>query len=498
MRPEQRPLQGGETEDGIYPSLPASPDKNGPVNLRRKITLFNGCAIIVGVIVGSGIFVSPTGVLQHTGSGGLSIVVWIFCGFYSMLGALCYAELGTMIPTSGGDYTYILEAFGPLPAFLFLWIALIIVNPTSLAVIGITCGNYLLKPVFPDDAVPEVASRLLAACIILLLTVINCFSVRWSTRIQDFSSVGKIAALVVIIFSALVYVLRGNTQNFNWEALNRDANYAPAAIALAFYSGVFSYSGWNYLNFVTEELQEPNKNLPRAIYISLPVVTIIYLLVNLAYFAVLTPREVLQSDAVAVTFASLAMGPLSFLIPIFVAVSCIGTLNGIIFTCSRMFFAGARNGHLPSIFAMISIKNRTPMPSIVLLGSSAVVMLFFDNIYALINYLAFGESAVVTMAVAGLLKIRLTQKDRERPIKFPIGVPVAFLVLCTYILVCPFFEKPMELIYAAAIIASGIPVYFIFVVWQTKPQILLKPWESLTRVIQGTLLCVPNEQVQVA
>jgi len=223
-------------------------------------------------------------------------------------------------------------------------------------------------------------------------------------------------------------------------------------------------------------------------------VTIIYLLVNLAYFTVLTPKEVLNSDAVAVTFASYAMGPLAFLIPAFVAISCIGTLNGIIFACSRMFFAGARNGHLPSLFAMINTNKRTPMPSIILLGGSAIVMLFFDNIYALINYLAFGESAVVTMAVAGLLKMRLTEKDRQRPIKFFIGVPIIFLILCFYILFCPFFEKPMELVYAAAIIASGIPVYFIFVYWENKPAKLLKPWESLSRVIQGTLLCVPNDE----
>ena len=176
-----------------------------------------------------------------------------------MLGALCYAELGTTIPKSGGDYTYILEAFGPLPAFLFLWIALIIVNPTSLAVIGITCGNYMLKPFFPDNPVPEVASRLLAACIILILTFLNCYNIRWSTRIQDFSAVGKISAICVIVGAAIVYVIGGNSQNLNWEAFNHGANYAPSAIALGFYSGVFSYSGWSYLNFVTEELKEPNK-----------------------------------------------------------------------------------------------------------------------------------------------------------------------------------------------------------------------------------------------
>uniref|UniRef100_A0A914Y4M8 Amino acid transporter n=1 Tax=Panagrolaimus superbus TaxID=310955 RepID=A0A914Y4M8_9BILA len=341
-----------------------------------------------------------TGILYHTGSPALSILLWLLCGLYALLGALCYAELGTTIPKSGGDYIYIYEAFGSLPAFIFLWIALVIVNPTSLAVIALTFAQYCLKPFFPNSEVPDESARLLAAWCILALTFINCYNVRLSTRIQDILALSKIFALGMIVFAAIIYLAQGHLEHVTIEKLTENSNTGPIGIALAFYSGIFSYSGFNYLNFITEEIKEPNKNLPKAIYISLPIVTLVYILVNMGYFCALSTSEILNSDAVAVTFAHRAMGPFAFLVPIFVAFACIGSLNGIIFTCSRMFFAGARNGHLPELMAMINIHNYTPMPSLIFLGSTSLIMLFIKDIYILINYLAFSECAIVTMAVA--------------------------------------------------------------------------------------------------
>lgn len=149
---------------------------------------------------------------------------------------------------------------------------------------------------------------------------------------------------------------------------------SPGHIALSFYSGLFSYSGWTYLNFVTEELRDPYRNLPRAIYISLPAVTIIYALANIAYFAVLTPMEVLSSSAVAVTFGNRILGKMSWMMPLSVACSTFGGLNGGIFASSRLYFVGARSGHLPSFLAMINLRYITPMPSIIFLVSKQLLL----------------------------------------------------------------------------------------------------------------------------
>lgn len=203
-----------------------------------------------------------------------------------------------MIPKSGGDYAYINEAFGPLPGFLYLWSALLIIMPAGNAIISLTFANYILQPLYPECEPDMNSIRLIAALVICLLTFINCSNVKSATTVQDIFTAAKVLALIVIVVSGVVWAGMGNIMNLRNPMEN--TMYSLGELSLSFYSGIFSYAGWNYLNFVTEELKDPNKNLPRAIYISMPLITIIYLLANLAYFIVLTPTEILASNAVAV------------------------------------------------------------------------------------------------------------------------------------------------------------------------------------------------------
>ncbi|XP_011314128.1 large neutral amino acids transporter small subunit 1 [Fopius arisanus] len=472
--------------------LPGKPKEVQSVKLKKELGLLDGVAIIVGVIVGAGIFVSPKGVLKSSGSVGLAIVVWVFSGVLSLVGALCYAELGTMIPKSGGDYAYISEAYGGLPAFLYLWVALFILVPTGNAITALTFAQYILQPLWSGCEPPHDAVRLLAAVVTCLLTAINCYNVKWATRVQDVFTGTKIFALIIIIATGLYYFSTNDSVPFSQPM--KGTNTEPGYLALAIYSGLFSYSGWNYLNFVTEELKDPYRNLRNAICISLPLITVIYVLVNLAYFAVLSRDDILASNAVAVTFGDKLLGPMSWIMPVFVACSTFGALNGAIFASSRLFFVGARNGHLPNAIALINIQNLTPMPSLIFLCIITLSLLIIQDVYSLINYVSFVEALFTTLSVSGLLWMRHKKPNLERPIRVPTILPIIFLIICVFLVTFPIYITPWEVGIGIIIILSGIPVYLVFIWMPTKPKWLVNSSQKFNTTCAKLFMCIPEEK----
>ena len=263
-------------------------------------------------------------------------------------------------------------------------------------------------------------------------------------------------------------------------------------VALSFYSGLFSFAGWNCLNFVTEELQEPNKNLPRAIYISLPLVTVIYLLANIAYFAVLSPTEILSSSAVAVTFGNKMFGVMRWIIPFFVACSTFGAVNSGIFASSRLFFVGARNGHMPRSMALINIKHVTPIPCLVMLCIITLSLLITSDVFILINFTSFVDSLFITLSVFGVLYLRWKQPDLERPIRVNLVFPVMFFFICGFLVIMPVFEEPQVVGVGLAIIASGAPVYLVFVSLRPRLGWLTNKISSFDVLMQKFFFALPD------
>ncbi|CAL1526027.1 unnamed protein product [Lymnaea stagnalis] len=461
------------------------------VQLKKNITLFQGVAIIVGIIIGSGIFVSPVGILMHTKSIGLSMIMWAICGVYNTLCALCYAELGASMPQSGGEYVYIKRAFGDYLSFVCLWINFILICPVGIAALSLIASLYILQPIFPDCAVPPLAERFIAICLVWLLIAVNGRNVKWATRVQVVITGSKLVALALIIIIGMVYFGKGSSDSF--QDTFEDSDYSAGAFALSFYSGFWAYSGWSYLNFLTEELVNPNRNLPLAIMISMTTVIVVYLVTNIAYLAVLSPAQMLQSTAVAVTFADHTMGVMQWLMPILIAISVCGTMNGTALSMSRLFFIGAKNNHMPMFMSMIQYKFMTPASSLFIILVLTLCFQSSNDIWFLIEMEGFGFATVLTLVFAGQVWLRYKEPNLLRPIKVPIALPAILCVVSFALVALTFYQKTIESLLALGLVGVGTVFYIIGNRWNTKPDVLQSKITSVNIFFQKLFLVVPQE-----
>ncbi|CAH1109446.1 unnamed protein product [Psylliodes chrysocephalus] len=437
------------------------------IHLKRRVGLISGVALIVGTMIGSGIFVSPSGLLERTGSIGMSFVIWMACGLLSLLGALSYAELGTMNTSSGAEYAYFMDAFGAPPAFLFSWASTLVLKPSQMAIICLSFGKYAVEAFVFECEPPEIVVKMVALLAMVVILYVNCYSVNLATSVQNVFTAAKLVAVLIVVLGGAYKMIEGNTQHLMQPFKN--TKYSIGNIATAFYTGLWAYDGWNNLNYVTEEIKNPSRNLPRSIVIGIPLVTICYALINISYLTVMSPMEMMTSEAVAVTFGNRVLGVMAWLMPLSVTVSTFGSANGTLFAAGRLCFAASREGHLLDILSYVHIRRYTPSPGLIFHSLIAGAMVMYGTIDSLIDFFSFTAWMFYGGAMVALIVMRHTKPNYPRPYKVPIIIPYLVLVISVYLIIGPIVDKPtIQYLYATFFILGGMVFYIPFVHYKLR------------------------------
>ena len=483
-----------------------SMDLNGAsLEKHKTLTYLNGLSLVVGLIIGSGIFSSPAQVNINAGSYGASLVVWTVSGILAWTGAASYAELGGAIPLNGGSQVYLSKIYGELVGFLFTWCAVFVLRPGSAAIISIICGEYMVRAAVGADAenVSAWVNKGVALLVLAVVTILNCISTKLGTRMGDIFMFFKFIALFGITITGIVVATTGFTfhgqPNTDWKTVGwfEGTSTDPSSWAVALYAGLWAFDGWDNSNYVVGEFLHPHRDLPRVIHTAMPLVMTMYLAANVAYIFVLPQSVIISSNTIAVKFGSVVFGPVgSLVLALIVGGSCFGALNAQTFTSGRLVYAAGKEGFLPSILGHIGMPgsagnepiNRFQRKS---WASRTLMKTFGDedgglgftpinamlaNALLTTGYIIVGEfGTLVTfsgvaaygfyfLTVLGLIILRVREPYLERPYRTWITTPIIFCCVSLFLLSRAIFAKPAQVIIVVAFVVVGVPVYF----WRVK------------------------------
>ena len=431
----------------------------------RRIGPFSGTMMVVGGIIGSGIFLNPALVAERVRTAELTVAVWVLGGGIAMIGALVFAELGARRPLAGGGYIYLRDAYGSLPAFLYAWTLLLVIATGAIAAVAVTFASYAAAVA----GLTQGAQLPLAVGAIVLLSGINYVGVRPGAITQNVLTVLKLGALAILIVAGLTLT----------AALPVHPSVPPLpregillALGAALVPVLFAFGGWQQTNFVAEELIQPERNLPRALIAGTAVVVAVYLLANLAYLRTLGITGLAQSTAPAADAMGAVMGPGGRgLIAAGIAISTFGFLNLVILVSPRVYQAMARDGLFFPSLARLHPRYRTPSAAIVFQGAWAVILTLTGRYGDLLDYVVFGDWIFFAAVASTVFVFRRRERQglegsalRFRMPGFPL-LPLAFMLAALYVVVGSIASNPANAVKGTALILLGVPV---FVFWQRK------------------------------
>ncbi|NXB55872.1 S7A13 protein, partial [Struthidea cinerea] len=439
--------------------------ENAKMQLKRNIGYFDGVSFIIGSIVGAGIFVSPTGVLKHSLLNvGVALTIWTASGLVSLMGALCYAELGTALPFSGGEYSHIKRGLGSLPAFMFIWTSTF-TKPASNAARALLFAEYATQPFYGICPAPDVLKKCLALAVLWSLGILNGLSVKMAAWVQTVFTLLKMMALSVIAVGGIVVLVARQKESLaRFEDMFGSEIPNASEVAEAFFQGLYAYGGWWSLNYMAEEMKSPSRNIPLTVMTAVPAVIVFYLLVNVSYLTVLTPKEIVSSVAVAVTWADRVIPSVAWIIPLSVAVSIFGALNSSMFALGRLSYAGSQSGHLPVLISMLNVHSCTPAPAMIFSTTIASIFIIPSDLITLTNYFGFSAWLMIGLTCASLIVLRYREPHLHRPYKVFLPVPFVMVAMSFFLVLAPIVWSPnMQYVYAFLFMLGSVIVYLPFI-----------------------------------
>ena len=440
--------------------------------LRRDLGIWAAISIVIGTVIGSGLFRVPQTMVQSVGSAKWVVIVFIVGGLMSMAGALTYAELAAAMPGAGGEYVYLSEAYGPFWGFLYGWTQMWVAKSGSIATLATAFFEYLanffpkLEGVFYTvplplghnfGPLPLKYGQLLAMGLIVFLALVNYLGVRVGGNLQVVLTVVKIAAIVAVIVAGLAYASPGHPLSEQTIAPLTAAGFFAALVG-----ALWAYDGWNNVTMVASEVKRPQRNLPIALIGGTLIVMILYLLANFAYFHVLSAAEVGANKRVAAEMMQRVAGSWgASAVSIAVMISIFAALNGSILSGSRVPYALARDRVFFAPFARVHPKFATPGISILGLGAWSSLLVFSGRYDELYNYVIFASWLLYGMSAAAVIVLRRKRPDLPRPYRtlgYPL-VPALFIAAAIVLEIFTLQHSPREAVGGLVIMALGVPFY---------------------------------------
>ena len=450
---------------------PAGPGKEGAAQLVRALGLWDSVSLITGIMVGSGIFLMAGSIARELHSLAAVAAVWAFGGLLSVCGAMALAELGAALPAAGGLYVYLARAFGPRTGFVYGWSAMALIHSGSLAALAAAIGLYA-GPVFDLSTAQQ---KLLQLGCIALFVGVNSAGVAVGKWVQNTLTVAKVAGIVLM--TVMLYS-RGSLDRMwsHWAPASAGPEGAAGGLpwlgfGVALVAVLWAYDGWHFLSFAAGEVKEPARTIPRSLILGTVLVFVVYLVVNAAYYAVLSPDQISGSDRVAALAVQEALGPgAAVSISLLIVVSILGTMNGITLGAARVSYAMAADGLFFRSFARIHPRTHTPVVATVAQGLFAALFTLVGTFQQLFTSFVFTSWIFYGLAVAAVMVLRRREPELPRPYRCPWypATPLFFLLATAGIIVSTFVASFWPALLGVALIFAGIPLHFAFQAFERR------------------------------